>query len=75
MHLPYTTYRFSSDGRRLATCSDDRLAFVFELHPGPGKTVFGSSDKPSLENWKLLFPLRGHRLAVQIPTLPLHIRC
>lgn len=39
--------------------SDDHLACVFELRPGPGVGSLGSST-PNIENWRLKAALRGH---------------
>lgn len=39
--------------------SDDHLACVFELRPGPGVGSLGSSS-PNVENWRLKSALRGH---------------
>ncbi|KAL6779506.1 HIRA1 [Auxenochlorella protothecoides x Auxenochlorella symbiontica] len=56
---PVNVVRFSHNGRQLATGSDDHLACVFELRPGPGVGSLGSST-PNIENWRLKAALRGH---------------
>lgn len=33
---------------------------VYELRAGAGARVFGSSEQPSVENWKHVNTLRGH---------------
>lgn len=33
---------------------------VYELRAGSGQKTFGSSDGPSVENWKHVMSLRGH---------------
>lgn len=46
------TVRFSSSGRNIASGSDDTIVFVYELRPGPGRTVLGSKEE-NLENWQV----------------------
>ena len=41
------------------TGSDDHLACVFELRPGPATSTLGAST-PNLENWRVKAALRGH---------------
>lgn len=57
---PVNVARFSKSGRVLATGSDDRMTSLYELHPGPGRSTFGSNDGPNVENWKHVMTLRGH---------------
>ncbi len=38
---PVNVARFSKSGRWLASGSDDHVSCLYELRPGPGKTVFG----------------------------------
>ena len=52
--------RWSFRGNLLASCGDDKLIHVYEIRPGPGAAVFGSSEKPNIENWKLALTLHGH---------------
>jgi protein HIRA/HIR1 len=33
---------------------------IYELRAGSGARAFGSSDQPSVENWKHVTTLRGH---------------
>ena len=40
--------------------SDDKSVCIYELRGGQGKKTFGSSDAPSVENWKHVHTLRGH---------------
>jgi protein HIRA/HIR1 len=40
--------------------SDDKLVCIYELRAGSGARAFGSSDQPSVENWKHVTTLRGH---------------
>ena len=57
---PVNIARFSQAGRHLATGADDKLCCLYELHAGRGQSGFGSSDGPSVENWKHAASLRGH---------------
>ncbi|KAK9830498.1 hypothetical protein WJX72_012086 [[Myrmecia] bisecta] len=57
---PVNVARFSHNGRYLATGSDDKTVCLYELRPGAGQSTFGSSEGPSLENWKQRLALRGH---------------
>ncbi|KAK2077565.1 hypothetical protein QBZ16_004410 [Prototheca wickerhamii] len=56
---PVNVVRFSNKGTMLATGSDDHLACVFELRPGPATSTLGAST-PNLENWRVKAALRGH---------------
>eukprot|EP00955_Chlamydomonas_euryale_P094089 364830-Chlamydomonas_euryale.AAC.2 len=38
-------------GSLIATGSDSRLVCIYELRPGPGRAIFGVTDKPNVENW------------------------
>lgn len=53
--------RFSPNGNFIASGSDDQLAAIYELKPGPGKSAFGSNATPNVENWKQVQVLRGHK--------------
>jgi protein HIRA/HIR1 len=59
-HAPVNVVRFSRGGRQLASGSDDKLVCVYELREGTGSAAFGSTDAPSVENWKPSAALRGH---------------
>lgn len=59
-YAPVNVARFSRSGKYLATGSDDKLVCIYELRAGAGARAFGSSDQPSVENWKLVNTLRGH---------------
>ena len=60
-HLaPVNVVRFSHGGQLLASGSDDKLICLYELREGTGCAAFGSTDAPSLENWKPSTTLRGH---------------
>ncbi|GBG66406.1 hypothetical protein CBR_g60059 [Chara braunii] len=52
--------RWSRAGRYIASGSDDHIVFVYERRPGSGTVVFGSREKPDVENWKAVITLRGH---------------
>jgi protein HIRA/HIR1 len=52
--------RFSKNGRFLASGSTDTNVFLYEKRAGPGRTAFGSSDAPNVENWVNCQHLRGH---------------
>lgn len=40
--------------------SDDKTVCIYKLIAGSGQKTFGSSDGPSVENWKNVMTLRGH---------------
>lgn len=52
--------RWSSDGHRLASASDDRLVMIHERKEGPPVAVFGSTEQPDIERWQLGLSCRGH---------------
>jgi protein HIRA/HIR1 len=49
---PVNACRFSPDGLRLATGSDEHLVMVHELSAGPVVKHFGAVGPPAVENWK-----------------------
>ena len=58
---PVNCCRFSKNGRYLATASTDSNIFLYELHEGKGRTMFGSNDEPNVENWSNVGKLKGHQ--------------
>ncbi|XP_071711114.1 protein HIRA-like isoform X2 [Rutidosis leptorrhynchoides] len=52
--------RWAKHGRYIASGSDDNIIQINERKPGSGTTEFGSGEAPDVENWKLVFTLRGH---------------
>ena len=57
---PVNCVRFSKNGRYLASGSTDTSVLVYALRDGPGKSVFGSTDAPNVENWTIAATYRGH---------------
>jgi protein HIRA/HIR1 len=57
---PVNVVRFSSNGRFLASGSDDAMACVYELRSGSGAAVGGLGMESNMENWRVKFALRGH---------------
>ena len=57
---PVNCVRFSKSGRFLASGSTDTNVLVYALSDGPGKSAFGSSDAPNVENWSITGKYRGH---------------
>jgi protein HIRA/HIR1 len=57
---PVNVARFARKADLLASGSDDKIVCIYELRDGRGQRSFGSSEGPSLENWKILHSLRGH---------------
>lgn len=64
---PVNACRFSPNGRRLATGSDDKLILVHELSPGPAKAVFGATSPPAVENWRVSLVSVCHPRAHVLP--------
>ncbi|KAI3688114.1 hypothetical protein L1987_81822 [Smallanthus sonchifolius] len=52
--------RWAKHGRYIASGSDDQVIQIHERKPGSGTTEFGSGEAPDVENWKIVFTLRGH---------------
>ncbi|XP_071697209.1 protein HIRA-like [Rutidosis leptorrhynchoides] len=52
--------RWAKHGRYIASGSDDNIIQINERKPGSGTTEFGSGEAPDVENWKIVFTLRGH---------------
>jgi protein HIRA/HIR1 len=61
-NAPVNVARFSRDGRRIASGSDDTCVMISELRPGAGGATLGSAGagKANVENWRPVQPLRGH---------------
>lgn len=57
---PVNVVRFSSNGRFLASGSDDAMACVYELRSGSSAAVGGLGMESNMENWRVKFALRGH---------------
>ena len=57
---PVNCVRFSKNGRFLASGSTDTNVLVYALSDGPGKSAFGSTDAPNVENWSIAGKYRGH---------------
>ena len=65
--------RFSPDGLRLATGSDEHLVMVHELSAGPVVKHFGAVGPPAVENWKAR---DGHPVAASCtPPSPRSLAC
>lgn len=52
--------RFSKSGKMIASGSDDKHVVVYKKQPGPGRSVFGSKDPPSVENWHPMHSMHAH---------------
>ena len=65
-NMPVNVARFSRDGKRIASGSDDAVLVVSELRPGPGAAAFGApagggaGAARNVENWRPVQALRGH---------------
>lgn len=59
---PINAARFSHEGTRIASGSDDQCLIIYELRAGPGAAAFGggSSGAQQHENWRPVQMLRGH---------------
>jgi protein HIRA/HIR1 len=57
-NAPVNVARFSPDGRRIASGSDDNCVLISELRGGPGASTLGGG--PNVENWRPVQPLKGH---------------
>lgn len=58
--------RWSHGGRYLASASDDKFIFIWELLPDglAAAAPFGSTEAPNAENWSRVCVLRGHIMDV-----------
>jgi protein HIRA/HIR1 len=65
-NAPVNVARFSRDGKRIASGSDDSCVLISELRPGAGGPAFGGGGGPggpggrSVENWRPSQWLKGH---------------
>lgn len=58
--------RFSGNGKYLASGADDKIVCVYALEEGEAvRPVFGSSEAPAVENWRIFRRLIGHDNDVQ----------
>jgi len=58
-NAPVNAARFSRDGKRIASGSDDTCVMISELRAGAGGAAFGAQSA-NVENWRPVQSLRGH---------------